>query len=351
MTFAELQRGVFDDMQYQPAPKPGVQDRVRRYLNEGLERILRRPRLKNLRFVTMPFTSNPGQGFYGAPMVIERIDHVIDLTNGHPLTFRTRDWYRQRDPSVIVSPGPAPPAGPVVTARNTSTPSVWIPEGVGPMRREPLPSEDGYVYLWAMAGPTDTTQTLIMEATFYYGDTYTTYMKLTGATPVKINIQGMPPGTRITSLKLDSLASSYVFLQDLQAPPQFQSNPVAVIDASEFSSRHVGFRLYPTPSASLTYHLEGQCVIPRMRDDMDEPPFPDNFHEMLQCYARARFYRKDGRLQQSMAEMAEFERFAIDLTAYVEYPAAYKPVAGKLAASGQAWSDLGPNYPADRLLE
>ena len=99
MTFAELQRGVFDDLQYQAAPKQGVQERVRRFLNEGLERVLRRPRLKSLRIAQLPFVSEAGRGFYGAAKSLDRIDHLIDVVNGRRLAMRTRDWYRSLDPS------------------------------------------------------------------------------------------------------------------------------------------------------------------------------------------------------------------------------------------------------------
>jgi hypothetical protein len=327
-----MQRGIFDDWQYQAEPKPGVQDRVRRYLNEGLERVLRRPRLKNLRVGAMPFTSVAGQGFYGMPMLFERIDYLIDLTNGRRLAFRTRDWYRYLDPRVMTS----------------GVPWAWIPEGIGPVLRQPKMDGTGKtpVYIFAQF-PDDTTQTVRISGMYTTGHDVGFEAKLNGTTPV---LAGYPEREyQITLIQLNATTRGWVYVNDLPdstgIPPwQF----VAMIVAGTLSSRHLGVRLYPTPTDAIQYEVEGQRVIPRMTRDEDEPPFAADFHEMLQCYARARMYRKEGRLQQSQTEMAEFERFALDLTAHVEYPVSYRPVAGKISAEGRGWSDLGPWYPADR---
>jgi hypothetical protein len=332
MTFAELQRGVFDDLQYQAQPKPGVQDRVRRYLNEGLERVLRRPRLKNLRLITMPIISVPERGFYGAPGALERIDYIIDATNGHRLAFRTRDWYRALDQSAITS----------------GTPSVWVPEGIVPVLKQPEGSNiTGHAELYVVSTSLqDTTQSVRVRVNYFYGAEIEWVTALQPGTIVKMGELNQIHVT-ITAVTLSATCAGDVIVYDTPTPVDF-NDYVALIQPGQLSSRHVGYRLYPTPSTSIQYHLEGQRVIPRMTRDEDEPPFSDNFHEMLQCYARARFYRKDGRLAQSREEMAEFERFALDLTAAVEYPVSYRPVAGKLS-SGHGWSDLGPHYPADRF--
>lgn len=336
MTFAELQRGVFDDLQYQAQPKPGVQDRVRRYLNEGLERVLRRPRLKQLRLGSMPLTSAPGQGFYGAPMALERIDYVVDLTNGRRLGFRTRDWYRGLDPSLVTS----------------GTPSVWIAEGVSAVQRQPrVNPATGYTDLYAFSlADTDRTQKIRLRVTYFLGNEIEISATLQGSTPVLLSTQ-LAGVTQIRAIYLDATTTDYVMVSDAPGvfPTLTQADILANIRPPDLTVRYLGLRLHPTPSAAIAYEIEGQRVIPKMTLDEDEPPFSADFHEMLQCYARGRFYRKDGRLAQAREEFAEFERFALDLTAHVEYPVNYKPVAGKLSADGARWSDLGPTYPADRV--
>lgn len=338
MTFAELQRAVFDDLQYQAEPKPGVQDRVRRFLNEGLERVLRRPRLKSLRLAQMQFTSEAGRGFY-AMKSIDRIDYLIDTVNGRKLEMRTRDWYRAQDPSIRLS----------------GTPSVWIPEGFTPVERQPVSDalSGGYSTLIAVSDfAGDTTQRLnvrvIRGAPFYdiIDIKNPEWNLLHGTTPVTI-FQGLgdDPG-QIISITLDATCYGNIHLTDGGGRTLGILTSYGV-DGSQ-ALRMLGFRLYPTPSAPMLYHVEGQYIIPRMTHPEDTPPFSDNYHEMLGCYARARMYRKDGRLAQSQQEMAEFERFALDLTASIEYPVNYKPVAGKLSPGTHGWSDLGPWYPADR---
>lgn len=335
MTFAELQRGVFDDMQYQAAPKPGVQERVRRFLNEGLERVLRRPRLKSLRIAQLPFMSEAGRGFYGAAKSIDRIDYIIDVVNGRRLQMRTRDWYRSLDPSV----------------RTSGTPAYWIPEGFTPVEQQPQADPSGYYTLIAVSDDAlDTTQRLnvrILRAP-PYNDVVDIKNNdgnlLAGTTPVTI-FQSLLY-SQIVQVHLDATTVGNISLTD-GGGRSLGMVTASAIDGSQ-SSRMLGFRLYPTPSAALEYQMEGQYAIPRLVHDEDTPPFADSYHEMLCCYARGRMYRKDGRLQQSQMEMAEFERYAIDLTAHIEYPVNYKPVSGKLGTGTHGWSDLGPWFPADR---
>jgi hypothetical protein len=338
MTFLELQRAVFDDTQYQPSPKPGVQDRVRRWLNEGLERVLRRPRLKSLRFGTLPFTSQAGQGYFGFPEVFERVDYIVDLNNNRRLRFRTRDWYRNLDPSVMSS----------------GTPSVWISEGIQSVARQPYPIRNGVWLCSTQAG--DTTQVVTVRALRMLGDEVLTRVTLNGNTPIQIYVPGHQI-TFITGFSLDKPALGFVVLNDDTwvpplTPDAAGANPwfnLATIHPPALSVRYLGIRLFPTPSAPVSYELEGQRVMPKMTYDEDQPPFPADFHEMLACYARARGYRKEGRLQQSQMEMQQFEQYAVELTAAIEYPSNYRPVAGKLSAEGNRWSDLGPDYPADRF--
>jgi hypothetical protein len=334
MTFAELQRGVFDDLQYQQQPKPGVQDRVRRYLNEGLERTLRRPRLKSLRHGKLPLTTYAGQGFYGAPPALERIDYIIDTTTGRPLTFRTRDWYRQLNPTV----------------GSSGTPTYWIPEGISSVRRQPRMDVDSLTKVWARSeGSQDVTQRVHIRMTYNGpGNEHEFSEVLQGTTPVIINSPpiGLAGPSEISTLYLDSTALNAVYITD-HGGPVYWDNYLAWITAGSYYNRYLGIRLYPTPSSSILYEVEGQRVIPRMTQDGDTPPFPDDFHEMLQCYARGRLYRKDGRLAQAQQEFAEYERYCLDLTVAIEYPVNYKPVAGTRSTRA-GWSHLGPWYPADR---
>jgi len=331
MTFRELQLGLFDDMQYQPAPKPGVQDRARRYLNEGLERVLRRPRLKSLRIGILAFSTEADVGFYGAPMSFDRIDYITDLDNRRRMHFRTRDWYRGLDPGLTSS----------------GTPAYWIPEGISPVWRQPKVTGgvgggiNNTLYIESN-DPTDTTQGFEIHALRPWdGDIRSTSARLNGTTPVPAYMYG-DQLIQITHFTINATARGTVTLTD------DGGRHLAHITTPNLSSRYVSFRLFPTPSSVLRYEIEGQYAIPKLIHDEDEPPFPDHYHEMLQSYARARFYRKDGRLQQAAAEMAEFERFAADLTAHIEYPPNYRPVSSKLSAYGTRWSDLGPNYPATR---
>ena len=329
---------VADDLQYQANPKPGVQDRIRRYLNEGLERVLRRPRLKQLRLGFCRFHTAAGTGFYGVPDMLERIDYVIEDATGRTLPMRSREWYRSlHDPDA------------------TGTPSVWIPEGIGPVIRQPRVSPgsdppETKLYI-SSNDPNDTTQIVRVRAYYHVGNEFDVEGRLQGTTPVQLgggfNLFG--PITN-SAVSINALSHHFVFVNDtLETTGLPIDAPLAYITPFGYSTRHVQVRLYPAPTADWQYYrVEGQRVVPRMTVDEDEPPFSADFHEMLACYARGRFYRKDGRLQQSQLEMAEFERYALDLTAAIEYPVSYKPVAGKFSPGSHGWSDLGTWYPADR---
>ena len=88
-----------------------------------------------------------------------------------------------------------------------------------------------------------------------------------------------------------------------------------------------------------------------MSASTDVPHLPDSYHDMLPVYARAREYQKAGDMERYSTTMAEWQQWTQRLQVYVQYPADYVPVPGRLGVgSGLGFNDLGGAYPADWFL-
>ena len=112
--------------------------------------------------------------------------------------------------------------------------------------------------------------------------------------------------------------------------------------------QYQGIRLWPTPSADLTYRVDGQFLIPELVTPTDVPMLPELYHDMLVCYCGAGVSTSSMAMTRAMLEFQEWTRWLGNLQVYVDNPPDYRPVMGVLTEDGIRWTNLpGGYFPAD----
>lgn len=321
MTLAELLANVIDDVRAVSGDAT-TEARIKRYINEGHQELLRNPRCTNLRRGTLYITTEADVPTYGFAQAFTQIDKVTQTTNDRYLGTKSLDWLRQIDPG----------------QRMSGTPTDLVDMGWQPVFRQP--AETG---LWAVSTAIgDTTQTVRVRGVRLSGDTVPeSTAVLTGTTRVQI-ASTVSDFVHIDSFTLSAAAVGYVSLYDAAAA----GNELARLPIGVTSNRWKIARFWPTPSAALQYVVDGQLRIYTMVNNDDVPMLPEQFHEMLETYARMRWARYLGDDRRYVMNKSEFDAATKTLQSYAEFPSGYTArVADRQWSAG--WNNLGAWYPAD----
>jgi hypothetical protein len=322
MTFEELTNNVIDDTRA-VGTDADVLARIRRYINEGHSTLLRRPDFANLRNGTMTFTSVIDLAEYGFLQVMDRVDEVTQVSNDIKLRPRTLDWLRSIDPG----------------QRQSGTPTDYVDMGWQPVYRHPASTG-----LWiASSAAGDTTQTVRIRAVRANGDEQPNVnTALNGTTRVAVGSPALTDYRWVLAFTLSAAAAGVVSLYDAAVA----GNELARIPIGKQSNRWKIGRLWPTPSAALDYVVDGQMAIYTMVNDDDVPMLPEPYHEMLETYARMRWYRYLSDADRYLMNRQEWDEDVKRLKAYAEFPPGYAPrLANRVYTFG--WSNLGGQFPAD----
>jgi hypothetical protein len=123
-------------------------------------------------------------------------------------------------------------------------------------------------------------------------------------------------------------------------------NELARIPVGRNQSRYFTLYLYPTPSAVLTYTLEGEKQVQDLSANNDEPLWPEDFHWLLSSCARYDEYlkNKDRQIAQSIL-LNEIEPGLKDMLAFVSNSGDRVVVPGT-ADQRRIGSNLGSYYPS-----
>jgi hypothetical protein len=323
MTFDEIVDSVIDDVRA-VATDAAVIARIKRYVNEGHGKILRRPDFKTLRNGTLNFTSVASQAEYGFAQAFDLINTITQISNDRYLNVRTLDWLRQIDPG----------------QRMSGTPTDYVDCGWQPVFREP--DSTG---LWiASSAAGDTTQTVRIRGIRANGDVQQNVnTTLTGTTRAAVGGgSALTDYVWIEAFTLSAAAVGVVSLYDAAAA----GNELARIPIGLQSARWKIGRLWPTPSAALEYVVDGQLSVYTLVNDDDVPMLPERFHESLETYARMRWYRYLGDTDRYLMNRQEWDGDLAELKSYAEFPPSWRPrLANRLMSTG--WNNLGAWYPAD----
>ena len=281
MTLSDLRALVYENCGYQASPATAVVTRVTNHLNLAYRTLLREPGLARLRETTdpLPLASVASQKFYGLPAQISQVRAITETDNDRMLAPMTLLELRLTDPGLSA----------------TGTPWAYIPLGYKAIAVPP-----GGTGVWAVSSSAaDTTQAIqingVLTSGLATGDQSAT---LTGATRVQIGT--LTTIADLQTVSLDAVAAGTVTLYNAST----SGTALAAIPIGAQAPQYFQVQLYPTPDAVITYYVDGVYRIPGMDDAQDVPMLPDEFHDVLAAFARAKEweYQDDPRFETAMAE-------------------------------------------------
>lgn len=319
MTFNELQLAAYADLGYSSSPPSGTVTQFKRWINDGHYELLRMPGMSDLRQGILPNASVASYAYLPMPQGFERIDSITDTANMIKLQMMSREEFRRIDPGETAS----------------GTPTHWIPYGWSPVLRQPV-STGSAIYAVSSQGA-DTTQVVYLQY-LSSGQQFSANNTLTGTSRVAIALS--VTANWIEGWSISVAATGNVSLYDAAAA----GNLLATILVGATSVQYQQVRLWPTPTAALTYTIEGQLALKDLVNATDVPWLPPDYHNILVLFAKMREYQRtnDDRLN---ATATEWTANVNRLKQFVQFPPDYRPVAGVGSVAG--WNNLGSYYPAD----
>lgn len=247
-----------------------IRARMLRHLNKAQNAILREPGLGRLRQTALPltFASVASQAIYGLPASLARVIAITDHDTQRDLVPMTLDGLRASDPALTVS----------------GTPYAFVPMGYGPLQA--VPASTG---LWAVSTSASDVDTVhvdgIRAGGLPTGDVSTL---LAGITRVALGT--ITDYVDVQALSLAVPAIGVVSIYDASSG----GTVLAQIPIGQTSPRYFRVQLYPTPTAAVTYYVDGELKIVALVDNQDEPMVPEEFHDVLAAYARMCEYEYKG---------------------------------------------------------
>lgn len=322
MTLAQLQATLYADFNL-VSPASTVVTRILGYINEAHRKVLRTPGLTGIRDATLPLTSTANIPTYAFPRALSRIDRIVDPTTQRRLRYATQDFIRALDPG----------------SRSFGLPTYYAPLGYTPTFAQP-----GSTGVWvASDNAGDTTQHLNFVGVRANGDVQAAVQATLNGTS-RVAIGAITDYIQILRADLDATALGTVSLYDASSA----GNTLGRIAIGATSAGFLGVRLWPTPSSSIAYLVDGQAAILDLAQPNDVPMFPDDFHDLILCYARWKQWKKDGDTTRADPELAEFDAQLGALNIYINFPNDYRPIAGSQRQNvGSRWNNLGGSFPAD----
>jgi hypothetical protein len=291
MTLLQLEDDALEALGYNTATvDSSVRTRIRRFINRWQHQILTRPGFTRLlRDGQTTFTTTASQAVYGMPDAIGRIDGITCPSQDMVLAQRDLSWLRRVDPGLKAIGGPA---------------EAYIPIGHSAVLRQPAVAGNALYVVSSSAA--DTTQTVTVrsvgiEGSEYLGSVITTTVTLNGTTPVQVTTFGI---SEVASggFVLNTTAAGVVSLTDVSGGPTLSK-----IFPGKLFARYFQFRLWPTPTAALTYTVDyTRSVDNILANNQDVPLLPEEFHYLLSLGAQVdEWRRKDDTRMDDVQEQLE----------------------------------------------
>lgn len=255
MTFLDMKQQVFDRTGQDQSPPAPVIRRIAAYLNRWNRKILSSNGMDPLRRVIVSQSSVANQPTYG--VTLQAIRFVTEATNQRRLRIKTLDWYRTVMPD---------------TAMWTGTPDWYVPMGFARIHDRPTAPCQLFAVSTSAA---DTTQVIKAEVVRSLGYRASLSVTLTGQAPVSLGAT-ITDVVDVEDLYLSAVAAGTVTLTQGSGGTELSMIPIG-----QTTPRFLRYALAPTPSAVISYQLDGIADIADLVSDTDEPfPNPD-FHDLL----------------------------------------------------------------------
>lgn len=296
MQFADILTAIYDRTGTNASTvQPSDQRRLKAYANRWNRKVLSAPLMEPLRRVIITKASVIDQQTYG--VVLQQINYVTEQTTQRQLPKRTLDWYRSRYPD---------------PSRFSGTPTSWVPMGQARIHTRPSAACELFV---VSTSASDTTQVVKVEAVRRNGYRVSLSKTVTGTTPLSM-------GSAYTDIvDIDDVRMSVVGVGDVTLTQGSGGTELTKIPIGQTYPRFLRFALVPTPSAAITYTLDGIADIVDLVNDYDEPfPNPD-FHDLIVDGAVYEEWVTRGRSREATALRADIElRMRALRMAVLEWP-------------------------------
>lgn len=239
-----------------PAAPAAVTRRLKRYINTWNRRVLSAQGMSPLRRVIVTQASVADQPTYG--VALQSIQYITETTTQRKLDQATLGWYRARypDPSVI-----------------SGTPDWYVPLGLA--RIENRPSAPCQLFVVSTAAGDGAGTTAKVEAIRTGGSRVSLSVAMNGLTPVSLGA-AYTDVIDVNDFYLSGASVGTVTLTQGSGGAELSRIPIGAT-----VGRFLRYALAPTPSAVITYQIDGIADVADLVNDTDEPfPNPD-FHDIL----------------------------------------------------------------------
>lgn len=292
MQLSEIQGQVYDKLQLSATPPAAVVTRVLRYINRWHRKGLTAKITNRLRRVQVPLASVADQWAYG--IGLDPILYITERDNDLKLLKKTETWWRTRyaDPSNF-----------------SGTPRYWVPLGYTRVSVQPSDASELFAISTSAA---DTTQTIYVEAIRTSGAPVSLSVTLTGTTGVSLDTS-ITDVVGVVDVYLSASCAGTVTLREDSGT----GTALSTITPSRTYPRYNRFALAPTPSAAITYYLEGVAPIVQMANATDEPLFPEDFHDILVDGAVYDDWIAHGRLKDAQWKRDEIKERMLEMRNWV----------------------------------
>lgn len=314
MTLAELEDELERRLGYTSSPPAAVTTRLRAFLNLAHRRLLSRPGITLLRRTQIELTATANSPYLGVPFGIEKVETLLDQTNGVHLREVSLLDVRLWDPG------------------ETALATPWayaVVSYAGSAFRQP-----GGTGLWAVSSAAGDTMGAYVETIRTGG-----YPHVVAATALsgttRVQLGSLTDHEAVRKFYLASAPVGDVSLYDAAAA----GNELARIPRGYTAARFAVLRLYPTPTAATTFVADVVRAIESMANATDEPILPTDFHDILVEQALVYEYRTREQNQLAAEAGAEVRQRVSDLI-YSLQARLSLPTAGRFR-----YSRLGPWFP------
>ena len=256
MQFLDILNDIYDRTgQSQSTSVPAeVSRRIKRYVNRWNRKVLSSAGMEPLRRVIITKASVANQPTYG--VALNSILYMTETATQREIYKRTLGWYRNNFPD---------------PSQWTGTSKWYVPLGQARIHTRPSAAAQLFIVSTAVADA----GTVKIEAIRSNGYRVSLSKALTGTTPVSLD-------TTITDvIDIDDIRLSTAQTGDVTVTQGSGGTELSKIPIGQTYPRFLRFALAPTPSAVITYTIDGIADIPDLINDYDEPfPNPD-FHDIL----------------------------------------------------------------------
>jgi hypothetical protein len=323
MTRSELETAILEETGYGSAPDSRVVQRVRRFLNEGVRAVVTEPGLIGLVDSDAPFSfaSVASQARYVIPEGLTFLRHIAERTNDWRLQPMSLASYR------AIHPDPS---------SYTGTPTHYVP--IGRVGVAVQPSDASEIFIDSTSA--SDVHTAYVEGLITGGYSQRAAVTMTGTTAVSLNT-ALTTFIELNDVFLSHPAVGTVTLHEDASG----GTELARIVPGQTRPSYYGFYLWPTPAAAVTYYVDYRRDASGLSANTSEPPWPEDFHELLVAYGAWRewMFKKD--LDAASEAKTRYTAWLSKLKYATQLQTDGLPVMGRRRRVGH--SRLGGEYPAD----